>query len=153
MRPSRRARNSIGVRTVDDRPQVLGRRRRRRGQQRQDPGDRRDELVVDGRGDLDVGGHESRILGCRVVTPESKAARQLGSVLEPVTGQVYFSPECHRNYEALGFAASQGEFGGVAGAGRPGLLHEPRQRARTGSRHRRGGRRSACSTPTPSSRP
>jgi len=48
------------------------------------------------------------------VTPESKAARQLGSVLEPVTGQVYFSPECHKNYEALGFAPSQGEFGGVA---------------------------------------
>ena len=48
------------------------------------------------------------------MTPESKAARQLGSVLEPVTGQVYFSPECHQNYEALGFAASQGEFGGVA---------------------------------------
>ena len=35
-------------------------------------------------------------------------------MLEPVTGQVYFSPECHQNYEALGFAASQGEFGGVA---------------------------------------
>jgi Helix-turn-helix family len=48
------------------------------------------------------------------VTPESKTARQLGSVLEPVTGQVYFSPECHRNYEALGFAPSQGEFAGVA---------------------------------------
>jgi hypothetical protein len=48
------------------------------------------------------------------VTPESKAARQLGAVLEPVTGQVYFSPECHKNYEALGFAPSQGEFGGVA---------------------------------------
>jgi len=47
------------------------------------------------------------------VTPESKAARQLGSVLEPVTGQVYFSRECHANYEALGFAASQGEFNGV----------------------------------------
>jgi hypothetical protein len=48
------------------------------------------------------------------VTPESKTARQLGSVLEPVTGQVYFSPECHANYEALGFAPSQGEFNGVA---------------------------------------
>ncbi len=48
------------------------------------------------------------------MTPESKAARQLGSVLEPVTGQVYFSPECHKNYEALGFSPSQGEFGGVA---------------------------------------
>jgi hypothetical protein len=41
-------------------------------------------------------------------------ARQLGSVLEPVTGQVYFSPEAHQNYEALGFAPSQGQFGGVA---------------------------------------
>jgi hypothetical protein len=48
------------------------------------------------------------------VTPESKTARQLGAVLEPVTGQVYLSPECQRNYEALGFAPSQGEFGGVA---------------------------------------
>ena len=45
---------------------------------------------------------------------ESKAARQLGSVLEPVTGQVYFSPECHANYVALGFAPSNGEFNGVA---------------------------------------
>jgi hypothetical protein len=48
------------------------------------------------------------------VTPESAAARRLGAVLEPVTGQVYFSPECHENYEALGFAASPGEFFGVA---------------------------------------
>ncbi|HEU4840390.1 MAG TPA: hypothetical protein VFT09_03080, partial [Ilumatobacteraceae bacterium] len=37
-----------------------------------------------------------------------------GSVLEPVTGQVYFSPECHANYVALGFAPSSGQFGGVA---------------------------------------
>jgi len=47
------------------------------------------------------------------VIDESKAARQLGSVLEPVTGQVYFSPECHANYVALGFAPSNGEFNGV----------------------------------------
>lgn len=45
---------------------------------------------------------------------ESKAARQLGSVLEPVTGQVYFSPECHTNYVGLGFDPSRGEFNGVA---------------------------------------
>jgi hypothetical protein len=50
----------------------------------------------------------------RGVIDESKAARHLGSVLEPVTGQVYFSPECHANYEALGFSASSGEFNGVA---------------------------------------
>jgi hypothetical protein len=50
----------------------------------------------------------------RRVIDESKAARQLGSVLEPVTGQVYFSPECHANYVALGFAPSNGQFNGVA---------------------------------------
>jgi hypothetical protein len=44
----------------------------------------------------------------------SVRARELGGALEPVTGQVYFSPECHRAYEALGFNASPGELGGVA---------------------------------------
>lgn len=44
----------------------------------------------------------------------SQAARTLGSVLEPVTGQVYFSPECHANYVALGFAPSRGDADGVA---------------------------------------
>ncbi len=41
-------------------------------------------------------------------------ARGLASALEPFAGQVYFSPECHKNYEALGFSPSVGEFGGVA---------------------------------------
>jgi len=40
-------------------------------------------------------------------------SRVLASVLEPVTGQVYFAPECHSNYGALGFAPSRGEFNGV----------------------------------------
>jgi hypothetical protein len=40
-------------------------------------------------------------------------ARSLAAALEPVTGQVYFSPECHTNYEKLGFAPSRGEFNGV----------------------------------------
>ena len=40
-------------------------------------------------------------------------SRVLAGVLEPVTGQVYFSPECHHNYEQLGFAPSRGEFNGV----------------------------------------
>jgi hypothetical protein len=44
----------------------------------------------------------------------SDRARQLGSVLEPVTGQVYFSPECHANYVALGFDPSGGDAAGVA---------------------------------------
>jgi hypothetical protein len=47
-------------------------------------------------------------------TTLSTLARRLGSVLEPVTGQVYFSPECHANYVALGFAASAANANGVA---------------------------------------
>lgn len=38
----------------------------------------------------------------------------MGSVLEPVVGQVYFSPECHANYVALGFDPSPGDADGVA---------------------------------------
>lgn len=41
-------------------------------------------------------------------------ARALGSALEPVIGQVYFSPECHANYQALGFGPSPGDANGVA---------------------------------------
>ncbi len=42
-------------------------------------------------------------------------ARLLGAALEPVVGQVYFSPECHALYEGLGFRPSPGSFGaGVA---------------------------------------
>src|SRR4051812_38698409 len=44
----------------------------------------------------------------------SASARRLGSVLEPVVGQVYFSPECHANYAALGFDASARSANGVA---------------------------------------
>ena len=44
----------------------------------------------------------------------SARARALAAALEPFAGQVYFSPECHRNYEALGFDASPAELGGVA---------------------------------------
>jgi hypothetical protein len=45
----------------------------------------------------------------------SSPARRLGAALEPVVGQVYFSPECHERYVALGFRPSPGSFGaGVA---------------------------------------
>lgn len=44
----------------------------------------------------------------------SKRARRLANALEPVIGQVYFSPECHAEYEALGFGPSPAETGGVA---------------------------------------
>jgi hypothetical protein len=48
------------------------------------------------------------------VSERSRIARRLGSVLEPVVGQVYFSPECDRNYEALGFDPSPADAAGVA---------------------------------------
>jgi hypothetical protein len=41
-------------------------------------------------------------------------ARALGGALEPFAGQVYFAPECHEGYVALGFGPSPGEFGAVA---------------------------------------
>lgn len=44
----------------------------------------------------------------------SALARRLGSVLEPLTGQVYFSPEAHANYVELGFAPSAATNNGVA---------------------------------------
>jgi hypothetical protein len=41
-------------------------------------------------------------------------ARRLAGALEPFAGQVYFSPECHDAYAALGFAPSRGKAGAVA---------------------------------------
>ncbi len=42
------------------------------------------------------------------------APRRLSGALEPFAGQVYFAPECHENYQALGFGPSPGDFAGVA---------------------------------------
>jgi len=47
-------------------------------------------------------------------TKVNPSARQLGGALEPVIGQVYFSPECHARYAQLGFDPSQAEANGVA---------------------------------------
>src|SRR5436305_13501134 len=48
-------------------------------------------------------------------TTRSRRARTLAAYLEPVIGQVFFSPECHAAYEKLGFNPSPGTFGdGVA---------------------------------------
>ncbi|HMJ76877.1 MAG TPA: hypothetical protein VK507_12945 [Iamia sp.] len=44
----------------------------------------------------------------------SDRARRIGAAIEPVAGQVYFSPECHRAYEALGFSPSPASDAGVA---------------------------------------
>jgi len=43
-----------------------------------------------------------------------RRSRRLAGALEPVVGQVYFSPECHRGYEALGFGPSPATRDGVA---------------------------------------
>src|SRR6056297_1248270 len=48
------------------------------------------------------------------ISTTSHLARRLGSVLEPVVGQVHFSPKCHANYVALGFDPSPGDANGVA---------------------------------------
>src|SRR5205085_1576832 len=44
----------------------------------------------------------------------SVRARRLANAIEPVVGQVYFSPECHAEYVALGFSPSPAEIDGVA---------------------------------------
>ena len=43
-----------------------------------------------------------------------RRSRNLAAALEPLVGQVYFSPECHAAYERLGFAPSPGLLGQVA---------------------------------------
>jgi hypothetical protein len=43
----------------------------------------------------------------------TERSRRLGGALEPFAGQVYFSPECHAGYAALGFNPSPAELGGV----------------------------------------
>lgn len=47
-------------------------------------------------------------------TELSARARALASAIEPLTGQVYFAPECHAAYVKLGFDPSPGEANGVA---------------------------------------
>ena len=60
---------------------------------------------------------ETRAVATRTMDQDvlRKRARTLAATLEPVIGQVFFSPECHAAYEKLGFAPSPGTFGnGVA---------------------------------------
>ena len=46
--------------------------------------------------------------------PSAPLARRFAAHLEPVIGQVYFAPECHVGYQALGFAPSSGFAGNTA---------------------------------------
>lgn len=41
-------------------------------------------------------------------SPQLTPARLLAATIEPIAGQAQFSPECHANYAALGFAPSSG---------------------------------------------
>src|ERR1700733_6194570 len=43
-----------------------------------------------------------------------RKSRSLAAALEPVIGQVFFSPECHAAYAKLGFSPSPGRAGLVA---------------------------------------
>jgi hypothetical protein len=47
-------------------------------------------------------------------TDEARVERRLGDALEPVIGQVYFSPECHAGYARLGFEPSARRANAVA---------------------------------------
>ena len=49
-----------------------------------------------------------------MTTPVQRAARTLRDRVEPLVGQVYFSPECHAAYEQLGFTGSPVTIGSVA---------------------------------------
>ncbi|HWC69519.1 MAG TPA: hypothetical protein VG478_15735 [Acidimicrobiales bacterium] len=53
-------------------------------------------------------------MGDSVSASSSKRLRRLAAALEPVVGQVYFSPECHAAYTELGFSPSPGVRSGVA---------------------------------------
>jgi hypothetical protein len=52
----------------------------------------------------------------RVMDDETlrRQARSLAATLEPLIGQVYFSPECHEAYAALGFSPSPATLNNVA---------------------------------------
>jgi hypothetical protein len=43
-----------------------------------------------------------------VTDSQRDGARLLARIIEPIVGQVYFSPECHARYQALGFGGSPG---------------------------------------------
>jgi hypothetical protein len=47
-------------------------------------------------------------------SPQYAVGRTLRDRIEPLIGQVYFSPECHAAYAALGFAASPATSNGVS---------------------------------------
>ena len=48
------------------------------------------------------------------MTSAAQLARKLRDALEPTIGSVYFAPECHEGYAALGFPSSPATSGGVA---------------------------------------
>ena len=73
-------------------------------------------------------------------TPTSAGAARSAAALEPVIGQVYFSPECHAAYARARLRAEPGTARARRAARRPGVLHEPRLAARPGAAGRGRGR-------------
>ena len=64
-------------------------------------------------------------------------SRALAAALEPVIGQVYFSPECHANYVGARLRRQPRRGQRRGAARRPGLLHEPRLADGPGARRAR----------------
>lgn len=62
----------------------------------------------------DTPGSHTRRMPSHASDAVRSASRALSGALEPVIGQVYFAPECHANYQALGFAPSSNTMSGVA---------------------------------------
>ena len=73
------------------------------------------------------------------LTERSRTARRVGSVLEPVVGQVYFSPECHAELRRTRVRSEPRRRQRRRAARWPVVLLQPRQRHGAGPR--RGDRR------------
>ena len=68
-------------------------------------------------------------MGGRELSEASARSRVLAVALEPVVGSVYFAPEAHEAYAALGFGPSPGPVAGVV-EGTEGSLKGPGPAAR-----------------------
>ena len=136
-RPSMRSMRSIAASTSSRAETVAARRRARPGRWRRGRRGRRSRRSV-------RRSAARRSTSWQPLSPRARLgderhetlrrrARTLAATLEPVIGQVFFSPECHAAYEKLGFAPSPGIVRQrCRRARRPGVLHQPGVAARPG---------------------
>ena len=74
------------------------------------------------------------------MTDFTEKARRLRNAVEPVAAGVYFAPEAHAAYEALGFDGSPASAGRRRPPGAEVVLHQPRRVHGPGAGRGRGGR-------------